>query len=112
MNACDSVLLPEHFGATVYITCNVDMLRDSFTFELKIQKYRTGLYWSVIIFRMAGFRGPRGERQQLHMYMTVVEKALGRPRMKLEENIKMDLKYNYKNRRLMRVYEGRVQRRT
>ena len=24
----------------------------------------------------------------------------------------MDLKYNYKNRRLIRVYEGRVQRRT
>jgi len=46
------------------------------------------------------------------MYMTVVGKALGRPRMKREDNIKMDLKYNYKNQRLMRVYEGRVQRRT
>jgi len=44
--------------------------------------------------------------------MTVVGKTLGRPKMKWEDNIKMDLKYNYKNRRLIRVYEGRVQRRT
>jgi len=42
---------------------------------------------------MAEFRGPRWGRQ-LHMYMTVVGKALGRPRMKWEDNIKMDLKYN------------------
>jgi len=42
---------------------------------------------------MAEFRGPRWERQQLHMYLTVVGKALGRQRIKWEDNIKMDLKY-------------------
>jgi hypothetical protein len=61
---------------------------------------------------MAEIRGPRWGRQQLHMYMTVVGKSLGRPRIKWEDNIKVDLKCNYKNRRLMRVYEGRVHRRT
>jgi hypothetical protein len=39
---------------------------------------------------MAEFRGLRWGRQ-LHMYMTLVGKVLDRPRIKWEDNIKMDL---------------------